>query len=88
MRQHPPDQAPSPLQMPRADSVLLPDFCTDEQLGRFLGIPAPEVVAAIERGEIPASRVAGRYVIDREAFADALRGSRRARARRAGGGND
>ncbi len=56
MRQHPPDQAPSPFQMPRADSVLLPDFCTDEQLSRFLGIPAPEVVAAIERGEIPASR--------------------------------
>lgn len=88
MPQRPPDHELPPLQMPRVNSVLLPDFCTDEQLSRFLGIPAPEVVAAIERGEIPASRVAGRYVIDREAFADSLRGSRRPRARRAGGGHD
>ena len=55
------------------DSVLLPDFCGPEYLAKYLNIPLEGILRSLEAGEIPASRLAGRWIIDREQFAKALK---------------
>ena len=57
---------------------FLPDVCTPAILAAHTGLPEQTFLSWIEAGELPAREVAGRWLITRRAFLDALE------ARRAG----
>ena len=46
-------------------NVLLPDLATPERLAAFTGLDPVDIVLLCESGELPAAKVAGKWVIER-----------------------
>ncbi len=49
-------------------NVILPDLATAERLAAFTGLDPVEIVRLCESGELPAAKVAGKWVIERRSL--------------------
>jgi len=63
----------------------LGDYFGAEALAKHLGHPVSWVISAIERGEIPARRVLGQWLISKDALNERLRAGARVDERGEGG---